>query len=400
MTGMGAWLAINTGSATVKSCLYDDDQAIILRIDIDVGKPDRGIKIHRADGRSAVETFSVTENHIEQILQAIAKVAPPHELRAVGHRIVHGGRAYRTAVRLTDHIVAALEALTPLAPLHQPPALAAIRVVTELLPNVPQIGCFDTAFHAGHADFVDLYALPRRYADTGVLRYGFHGLSYASIASRLADVCPRLAKGRTIVAHLGSGCSVCAMRAGRSVDSSMGFSALDGIPMGTRPGALDPGVLLYMMPHENLGANDIESILYKQSGLLGLSGLSADMREILASTSPDAQGAIAHFCFRTAREISALCTSLGGLDGLIFTAGIGEHLPAIRARIAAHLAWLGISLDDSQNDRVDSVKSPATIHAPASPVEIWVMPADEEQVMLREMCQLIDCNHHPASRAV
>jgi acetate kinase len=293
-------------------------------------------------------------------------------LVAVGHRVVHGGRDYTAPVRLTDEVLAALEALTPLAPLHQPHSLAPVRAITALRPGLAQIGCFDTAFHRTMPAVATRFALPREFEDEGVRHYGFHGLSYEYIAQRLRQVAPRLAAGRVIVAHLGNGASLCAMLSGHSIDTTMTFTALDGLMMGTRCGAIDPGVLLYLLQQKTLSPAELEHLLYEKSGLLGVSGLSSDMRVLLASDLPHAREAVELFVFRIARETAALAASLGGLDGFVFTAGIGEHAPEIRAAVCERLRWLGVTT----GPEVDSL-----ISAPGSRVEVHVIPTDEEAMI-------------------
>jgi acetate kinase len=294
-------------------------------------------------------------------------------LVAVGHRVVHGGREYTAPVRLTDGVLAVLERLTPLAPLHQPHSLAPVRAITGLRPGLPQIACFDTAFHHTMPAVATRFALPREYEDEGVRHYGFHGLSYEYIARRLPDVAPHLAAGRVVVAHLGNGASLCAMRAGRSIDTTMTFTALDGLVMGTRCGAIDPGVLLYMLQQKNLSPHEVEQLLYEKSGLLGVSGLSSDMRMLLASDQPRAREAVDLFVFRVARETAALAASLGGLDGFVFTAGIGEHAPEIRAAVCERLRWLGVL--------PGTATAGSRISAPGSLVEVHVIPTDEEAMI-------------------
>jgi len=382
-TGTGI-LALNTGSATLKACLFDSRSRLRVRALIDRRDGAAHLVLSSPDGGQIIAddlAQGSLEQELHALLGALAQAAPECVIGAIGHRVVHGGSTFQTAVRLTPLVLDALEVLTPLAPLHQPPALTCIRAMTALRPDLPQMASFDTAFHAGHALATRVFALPRRYAEAGVLRYGFHGLSYRSIAGQLDAVDPRLSRGRVIVAHLGSGCSLCALDAGRSVETSMGFSALDGLPMGTRPGALDAGVVLYMLKAEKLAPDAIESLLYRQSGLLGLSGLSADMRTLLASDTPGARLAVDHFCHRAAREIAALCPALGGLDGLVFTAGIGEHAAPIRARIADRLGWLGLRLDPARNAAAAGI---ARLHADDSRVTAWVIPTDEESVIAQE----------------
>jgi len=305
-------------------------------------------------------------------------------LLAVGHRVVHGGPEYSRPVLVDEPVLAALERLVPLAPLHQPHNLAAIRSLRQTQPRLPQVACFDTAFHRSHPQLADLYALPWAYYEAGVRRYGFHGLSYEYIAATLPRIAPGIAGGRVIVAHLGSGASLCALRAGKSVDSTMGFSALDGLPMGTRPGALDPGILLYLVGERGMTAAALEKLLYKESGLLGLSGVSNDMRVLLASGEPRARLAVDFFVYRVAREIGALAASLGGVDGLVFTAGVGENSAEIRARVVAACAWLGFALDADANRG-----GGPRISAKGSAVSAWVVPTNEELMIARHTLALV-----------
>ena len=299
---------------------------------------------------------------------------------AVGHRVVHGGWQYEGPVRVDDEVLAVLDSLVPLAPLHQPQELAAIRAVRARWPEVPQIVCFDTAFHRSRPEIAKMFALPRALYDTGVRRYGFHGISYESIAERLPMVAPEIADSRVVVAHLGNGASLCAMRARRSVDTTMSFSALDGLPMGTRVGDLDPAVVLYLQQGRGMTASEVQTLLYTQSGLLGLSGISSDVRDLLASPNPRARLALDYFAYRIAREVGALAVSLGGLDALVFTAGIGENAAPVRAAVCAHLAWLGVALDAVANEHHGP-----RISAVGSEVAAWVIPTDEEGVIARQL---------------
>jgi acetate kinase len=299
-------------------------------------------------------------------------------LLGVGHRVVHGGVDYAAPVRIDPAVLARLEALCPLAPLHQPHNLAGIRAVAAAQPDLPQVACFDTAFHRGHPELADWYALPRRFYDQGIRRYGFHGLSYEYIASVLPEVAPEIASGRVVVAHLGSGASMCAMSGGRSIDSTMGFTALDGLPMGTRCGALDPGVVLHLLRAAGMDADAIERMLYHECGLKGVSGISNDMRTLLASDDPRARHAIDLFVWRICRELGALAAVQGGLEGLVFTAGIGERSAEIRARVCARAAWLGIKLDHAAN-RAGGPR----ISADGSRVAIYAIPTDEELMIAR-----------------
>ncbi len=302
----------------------------------------------------------------------------------VGHRVVHGGARYTGPTIVTPAIVDDLRTLIPLAPLHQPYNLAAIEAVWERLPGVPQVACFDTSFHRGQPAVAEIVALPRGIRDAGVQRYGFHGLSYEYIVSTLPAVAPEIADGRVIVAHLGSGASLCALKAGKSVESTLGFTALDGLCMGTRPGAVDPGVILYLVQQRGLSAAALETMLYKQSGLLGISGISNDMRILLASPDPAARLAVDYFVYRATKEIGALAAVLGGLDGLVFTAGIGERSAEIRRRICESSAWLGIELDADANARHD-----ARISTPGSRASAWVIPTNEELMIARHTGRLL-----------
>jgi acetate kinase len=305
-------------------------------------------------------------------------------IRGVGHRVVHGGARYSGPTIVTPQVLAELRELVPLAPLHQPYNLAAIEAVAQRLPEVPQVACFDTSFHRGQPAVAEVIPLPRELCRGGVQRYGFHGLSYEYIASVLPEVAPEIAGGRVIVAHIGSGASLCAMRAGRSVDSTLGFTALDGLCMGTRPGAVDPGVILYLFQSLGMTSEQVESVLYKKSGLLGISGLSNDMRDLLGSDDAQARLAVDYFVYRVAKEIGALAAVLGGIDGLVFTAGIGENSVEIRRRICEASAWLGIELDAAANARGDARISTAT-----SRVSAWRIPTNEELMIARHTGRLL-----------
>ncbi|MFD1627483.1 acetate/propionate family kinase [Azospirillum griseum] len=297
-------------------------------------------------------------------------------LIAAGHRVVHGGVRHAAPVRLTPEVLAELDGLVPLAPLHQPHNLAAIRALADAHPDLPQVACFDTAFHRGQPWQSGMFAIPRELTDEGVRRYGFHGLSYEYIARRLPDIAPDLRDARVVVAHLGSGASMCGIHGGRSVDSTMGFTALDGLPMGTRCGAIDPGVLIYLMREKGLDAGAIEKLLYNKSGLLGVSGVSNDMRALLDSADPHAQEAVELFCFRIAKEAGALAASLGGIDAFVFTAGIGERSAPVRARVGDKLAWLGVRIDEAANTANET-----RISTPDSRIPVYVIPTDEERMI-------------------
>jgi acetate kinase len=311
---------------------------------------------------------------------------------AVGHRVVHGGPDYDRPVLIDHHVVSRLERYATLAPLHQPHNLAPIRALLANFPSLPQVACFDTAFHRDHDDLADYYAIPRRLHEEGVRRYGFHGLSYEYIAKTLPVVAPEIATGRVIVAHLGSGASMCALYGGRSVESTMGFTALDGLPMGTRPGQIDPGVLLYLMTVKGMSPSEAQDFLYRECGLKGLSGVSNDMRELQTSDDPNAAFAVEYFVYRASLNAGMLAAALQGVDAFVFTAGIGENSVSIRARIAERLEWLGIALDPLENAR----HSLRISRAETTPV--YVVPTDEELMIAQHTMSLL-WNSHPSSQA-
>ena len=393
-----AILTLNAGSSSIKFALYE----------MAVPAPARLISRGQIEGIGSAPHFIardpdgtlLTEQRwpasaglqhealLTPLLDWITSHLGAESLVAVGHRIVHGGDAYARPVRLSASVMADLTKLTPLAPLHQPHNLAAARAVARLRPDLPQVACFDTAFHHGMTPTATRLALPRKYAAEGVRRYGFHGLSYEYIAARLREQAPALAAGRVIAAHLGNGASLCAMRDGRSVDTTMGFTALDGLVMGTRCGNLDPGAVLYLQQVHKLSAAAVEHMLYHDSGLLGISGISNDMRTLLASSDVHAQEAIDLFVFRIVREIGALTSSLGGLDGLVFSAGIGEHAAPIRAAVCTRLAWLGVECDAAAN-----AGGAALISTPHSRVQLRVVATDEEAMIAAHTVQTL----YPAS---
>jgi acetate kinase len=304
--------------------------------------------------------------------------------RAVGHRVVHGGMEFAGPVLVRPDVMASLEALCPLAPLHQPHNLAPIRAMAELAPELPQVACFDTAFHRAQPDVAQSFALPRALTESGIRRYGFHGLSYEFIASQLPALDPALAEQRVVVAHLGNGASLCAMERGRSVASTMGFTAVDGLMMGTRSGAIDPGVLIHLMDTRGLDARALERLLYRESGLLGVSGVSSDMRTLRGSDDPRAAQATALFVYRIVREVGSMAAALGGIDALIFTGGIGENDTATRAEVLAGCAWLGLALDEGRNGA-----GYGRISGDQSAVSAWVVPTDEEAMIARHTAALL-----------
>jgi len=307
-------------------------------------------------------------------------------LAGMGHRVALGGTKYFKPVRIDPDVLADLEHLVPLVPLHQPNNLAPIRLVLERMPEVPQVACFDTAFHHTNPTLAQMFGLPRELTESGVRRYGFHGLSYEYIASVLLKTSPEAAKGKTIVMHLGSGSSMCAMAQGHSVATTMGFSALDGLVMGTRCGALDPGVILYLIAQKKMDVPALEKLLYSQSGLLGVSGISSDVRALLESDDPNAKLALDLFVYRIGRELGSLTAALGGLDALVFTAGIGENSALIRERVCQNAAWLGVTLDPAAN-----AKPPGSgcISKARSRVSVWVVPTNEELMIARHALRVI-----------
>jgi len=306
------------------------------------------------------------------------------ELMAVGHRVVHGGPKYDRPVVVDEAAVATLEQYLSLAPLHQPNNLAPIRSLLARRPGLPQVACFDTAFHRGHSPVADRYAIPERFYGEGIRRYGFHGLSYEYVAQRLRQVAPAVASKRVIIAHLGSGASMCALINGHSIESTMGFTALDGLPMGTRPGQIDPGVLLYLINIKGIPATSVEELLYRESGLKGLSGISNDMRELQSSDAPGAVLAVEHFVYRTGLNAGMLAAAIGGMDAFVFTAGIGENSPVIREKIVDKLSWLGAAIDPDANGAGREV-----ISRPDSRVGLYVVPTDEELMIARHTYSLI-----------
>jgi acetate kinase len=305
-------------------------------------------------------------------------------LIGIGHRVVHGGSACTRPVQVDAEMLKMLEAFIPLAPLHQPHNLAPIRRALELVPDLPQIACFDTAFHRSQPEVAQMFALPSDLREAGVMRYGFHGLSYEYIASVLPDIDPKAAEGRCVVLHLGNGASMCALAACRSVASTMGFTAVEGLPMGTRSGALDPGVILYLMDQRAMDARAIEKLIYNESGLLGISGVSSDMRTLLLSREPRAQLAVNYFVYRISLELGSLSASLGGLDAIVFTAGIGENASEIRRRVCREAAWLGVEIDEAAN-----AEGRPLISTGSSRVAAWVIPTNEELMIARHTRRLI-----------
>ena len=378
-------LVVNAGSSSIKFQLFDLIEGDRLQLAFKGQLEGIGTRPHLA-AKDAGGTSLIDETY------------PPHEVahldaalgrleawlvgrlggvpRAIGHRVVHGGPDFAAPILVDDAVLDRLEQLVPLAPLHQPNNLTPIRQIRARHPEIPQVACFDTAFHRGHPEVADRFAIADAWYQEGVRRYGFHGLSYEYIAGRLQEIAPELAQGRVVACHLGSGASMCALHAGRSMDSTMGFTAVDGLPMGTRTGQLDPGVVLYLLQAKGFDAGQVERFLYHDGGLKGLSGTSNDVRDLLASDTSGAARALDYLVYRIAREAGALAAAMGGIDGIVFTAGIGERSPAIRRRVMERLRWLGFELDSDSNERHGPV-----ISTTGSRRKAYVIPTDEEQMI-------------------
>jgi acetate kinase len=390
-------IVLNSGSSSVKFAAFTTCTAAtttperLLHGEIDgIGKSARlvawnhdGTSLRGDDIVAAEAAPQGHENALRMLFEWLEKKLPAHRVSCVSHRIVHGGQHFTEPTRITPEVLTQLDALSPLAPLHQPHNLAAIRVIARLKPTLPQIACFDTAFHAGQEWIMQAYALPRRIRDAGIRRYGFHGLSYEYIASAIPDYLGMQAEGRVVVAHLGNGASLCGLHKRRSVATTMGFTALDGLMMGTRCGNLDPGVVVYLADEMHLDTADITKLLYQESGLLGVSEISSDMRTLENSADPRAAAAIDLFVHRIVRDLGSVAAALGGMDALVFTAGIGEHSAMVRARVCEAVAWLGIELDAQANQ----------VHTPRisnkdSRVSAWIIPTNEE-LMLAQHAQAV-----------
>lgn len=390
---MAEILCLNAGSSSLKFALYaepgTDEPSLLASGKIEniglephlIARDAKGDVL--ADRRWTKDVTITHETLLKDLLREI-EASVGEDLIAVGHRIVHGGADHSAPARVDAPLLAALEALCPLAPLHQPHNLAAVRAVSRLRPALLQVACFDTGFHHGQPPVATRLALPRALGEEGMRRYGFHGISYEYIARQLRLIDPDTGGGRTIAAHLGNGASLCAMDGGRSIDTTMGFTALDGLVMGTRCGALDPGAVLYLLQQRGMTAREVEHLLYSESGLLGVSGTSSDMRALFGSETPAAGEAIDLFVWQIARQAGALASSLGGLDSFVFTAGIGENAPEIRARVADRLRWLGVALDTDANLRGASV-----ISAPFSRVTVRIIPTDEEWMIAIHTADLL-----------
>lgn len=389
---LDAVLVLNSGSSSIKFGLFDISAAeptLLCKGLLDEHEAKPRLVVKSPAGEDLFETHRETSDadsgHLfSDVLGFVEDRFGDHRLRAAGHRIVHGGADYSGPVELTDAVYARLEALSPLAPLHQPRCLEPVRTIAAIKPDLTQIACFDTAFHHSMAPPASRFAIPRRYEERGIRRYGFHGLSFEYVAGRLAKIAPELAAKRTVIAHLGNGASLCALQDGRSVDTTMGLTPLDGLVMGTRCGTIDPGVLLYLQQHENMSAEEAQHLLYHQSGLLGVSGLSADMRALLASHEAAAREAIDLFVFRAAQQAAMMTTTLGGLECLVFTGGVGEHAKEIRSAIGERLCWLGVRIDAAANG-----EGRERISGSDSTVDVFVIPTNEELMIARHCAALL-----------
>ncbi|PNG26257.1 acetate/propionate family kinase [Methylocella silvestris] len=394
-------MTLNAGSSSIKFALFEEVlaqegkakelQPLAIGLAEMVGE-ERRIAVHDGAGAKIYEVKRTEQVeapfHAEALRRILAwrqSAFPDANVVAAGHRVVHGGVDYSAPVVVTDEVLKYLHTLIPLAPLHEPYNIAGILGAREAWPHLEQVACFDTAFHRTHPFVNDVFALPRRFYDEGVRRYGFHGLSYEYIVRRLREIAPYHAAGRVVVAHLGNGASMCAIRDGLSVASSMGFTALDGLPMGTRCGQLDPGVVLYLMQEKKMSAAEITDLLYRESGLKGLSGLSHDMRELEASDSVDAQQAIEYFVFRIRRELGGLAAVLEGIDAIVFCGGIGEHSRHVRERVLEGMEWIGVELDRNANSANAEV-----ISSERSRTRVFVIPTNEEGMIARHTLALLD----------
>jgi acetate kinase len=381
-------VTFNAGSSSIKFALFrangDAPSALASGVVEMVGEKRRIEARNDAGAKTHAMTWTGEANQpfhadaLHRILDWRHDAYPAANVAAAGHRVVHGGVKYVAPVVVTDEVLQHLRTLVPLAPLHEPHNIAGIVAAQGAWPDIPQVACFDTAFHRAHPFVNDVFALPRSYYDEGVRRYGFHGLSYEYVSQRLREIAPYHAAGRVVVAHLGNGASMCAIRDGQSVASSMGFTAVDGLPMGTRCGQLDPGVVLYLMQEKQLTAEQIADVLYRQSGLKGLSGVSHDMRELEASDRPEAQEAIEYFVFRIRRELGGLAAVLEGIDAIVFCGGIGEHAWRVRERVLEGMEWIGVELDRTANRA-----SARIISSERSRVRVFVIATDEEAMIAR-----------------
>jgi acetate kinase len=397
----GCIAVINAGSSSIKFALFDtsSNADTLFRGQIEGIGVNPHLKVKDAHGGTLIERTWPADgfNHdaaAREILTTARGLVSGTPVVGIGHRVVHGGMRFDTPIRLDRDVLAALAKLEPLAPLHQPHNLAPIRTIFDAAPQIPQVACFDTAFHRSQPNVAQSFALPRRFTAAGIRRYGFHGLSYEYLVSRLRDLCPEIASGRIILAHLGNGASLCGVKGGRSVASTMGFTAVDGLMMGTRCGALDPGVILHLMHEFQMDAAELEDLIYRKSGLLGVSGISSDMRALRTSSDPDAREAIDLFVHRIVRETGSLVAALGGLDAFVFSGGIGENDVATRTEVIEGCGWMGAMLDPRRN-----ADGKGRISADPSSVPVWVIPTDEERLIARHTMRVLQTGRNPESEA-
>jgi len=381
---------INAGSSSIKFALYEvGSEALLFRGKVEQIGVSPHLQVADASGTTVAERRWAAKGFdhraaTQEILKTGRSLIEYEPVAAVGHRVVHGGTKYALPTRIDRSVIADLGELVPLAPLHQPHNLAPIETIADAAPQVPQVACFDTAFHRSQPEIAQLFALPRELTKSGIRRYGFHGLSYEYVTSRLPEIAPELADARIVIAHLGNGASLCAVHRGRSVATTMGFTAVDGLVMGTRCGTIDPGVLLYLLDSHRMDTRAVEKLIYRQSGLLGVSGISSDMRELRASSDPAAAEAIALFVYRIVREVGSLAAALRGVDALIFTGGIGENDAAIRAEVAEGCRWLDLELDKARN-----ANGEGRISVDTSRISAWVVPTDEERMIARQTAAVL-----------
>lgn len=382
---------INAGSSSIKFAVFNDDpsQSLIFRGQVEKIGVTPSLSVDGPSGEKLIDNeWSATEvDHraaTKIILQTSIALLGGKTIEGIGHRVVHGGTQFTAPIALTKDVLPSLKALSPLAPLHQPHNISPIETIMAEAPHIPQVACFDTAFHQTQSQLAQSFALPRELTDGGIRRYGFHGLSYEFVSARLRTIAPDQCQKRIIIAHLGNGASLCAIHRGRSVATTMGFTAVEGLVMGTRCGSIDPGVLIYLMDEKKLDARGLEELIYKKSGLLGVSGISSDMRTLRESNDPRAREAIDLFVYRIVREIGSLSAALGGLDGLVFTGGIGQRDAKTRWEVVAGCSWLGASIDEHANGRGEG-----RIDAESSRIPIWVVATDEERVIARHTAALL-----------
>jgi acetate kinase len=387
----GSIAVLNAGSSSIKFALFagDSDETPLFRGSLQQIGVSPHLRVTDPAGAVVEERTWSNENFdhraaTREVLQAAVALRRNEPVAAIGHRVVHGGVKYAAPVQVTPALLDELATLVPLAPLHQPHNLAPIHTILEAAPHIPQVACFDTAFHRSQPHLAQMFALPRSLSGQGIRRYGFHGLSYEYVCAYLAEFAPNIAAGRLVIAHLGNGASLCAVHGGRSIASTMGFTAVDGLMMGTRCGALDPGVMIHLMDVHGMGARELEDLIYRRSGLLGVSGVSSDMRELRASDQPTAAEAIDLFVYRVIREIGSMAAALGGLDGLVFTGGIGEHDGDVRAAVGAGCGWLGVEIDPALNAR-----GAGAISAASSRTPVLVVSTDEERMVARHTRSLL-----------